>query len=77
MFGKLIAAQIKLMRFAVLPGILGGIACFIGPDHHALTKAWIGVMIGFAIQHRFMLPAIKDALKAGDELFNKIFEDDD
>lgn len=77
MFGKLISIQVKLIRFAILPGILGGIACFIGPDHHALIKAWIGVVIGVAIQRRYMLPAIKDALTASDELFNKIFEDDD
>ncbi len=77
MFGKLIAAQIKLMPCAVLPGILGGIACFIGPEHHAIIRAWIGVLIGFSIQHRFMLPAIKDALKAGDRIFNNLFEYDD
>ncbi len=76
MFGKLIATQIKLMPLAVLPGILGGIACFIGPKHHALIRAWIGVLIGFAIQQRFMLPAIKDALKAGDKIFNNLFEGD-
>lgn len=71
MCGKLIVAQIKLMRYAVLPGILGGIACFIGPEHHALIKAWIGVVIGLAIQHRFMLPAIKETLKAVEEFFNE------
>lgn len=49
MFGKLITIQVKLIRFAILPGILGGIARFIGPDHHALIKAWIGVVIGLAI----------------------------
>ncbi len=76
MFGKLIAAQIKLMPCAVLPGILGGIACFIGPDHHALTKAWIGAVIGFAIQHHYMLPAIKETLKPSDELFEKVSDEE-
>ncbi len=76
MFGKLIATQIKLMPFAVLPGILGGIACFIGPEHHALMKAWIGVVIGIAIQHHYMLPAIKETLKANDELFENISDDE-
>ncbi len=77
MFNKLISSYIKLLKFAVLPGILGGIACFIGPDHHALTKAWIGVVIGFAIQHHYMLPAIKETLKACDELFEKISDDEE
>ena len=65
MFNKLISFYIKLLKFAVLPGILGGIACFIGPDHHALTKAWIG-----------MLPAIKEILKANDELFENISDEE-
>ncbi len=69
------SSQIKLLRFGVLPGILGGIACFIGPDHHALIKAWIGVVIGFALQHHYMLQAFKNVLKASDEIFNKIFDE--
>ncbi len=77
MFNKLISSYIKLLRFAILPGILGGIACFIGPDHHALIKAWIGAVIGFAIQHHYMLPSIKETLKACDELFEKIFDDEE
>ncbi len=77
MFNKLISSYIKLLRFVVLPGILGGIACFIGPDHHALIKAWIGAVIGFAIQHHYMLPAIKETLKASDELFEKISDDEE
>lgn len=76
MFNKIVWAQIKLLRFAVLPGILGGIACFIGPPHHALVKASIGAVIGFAIQHRHLLPAIKNTLKAA-EPFDKIFEEEE
>ncbi len=77
MFNKLISSYFKLLKFAVLPGILGGIACFIGPNHHALIKAWIGVVIGFAIQHHYMLPAIKETLKDCDELFEKISDDEE
>ena len=77
MFDKLILAQVKLLRFAILPGILGGIACFIGPPHSASIKALIGVVIGCAIQHRFMAPAIKDVIKANDELLDHLFEDED
>lgn len=76
MFNKLISSYIKLLKFAVLPGIIGGIACFIGPDHHALIKAWIGTVIGFAIQHDYMLPAIKETLKASDELFENISDEE-
>ena len=76
MFNKIVSAQVKLLRFAVLPGVLGGLACFVGPLHHALVKASIGAVIGFAIQHRYLLPAIKNTLKAADEPFDKIFEEE-
>ncbi|MDE6786818.1 MAG: hypothetical protein K2J46_07260 [Muribaculaceae bacterium] len=77
MFDKLILAQVKLLRFAILPGILGGIACFIGPYHLVTVKALMGVVIGFAIQHRFMAPVIKDVVKANDELLDHKFVDED
>lgn len=74
---NLIHPQFKLLRFAILPGILGGIACFIGPPYLASIKAIIGVVIGCAIQHRFMAQAIKDVIKAKEELLDHLFEDDD
>ena len=74
---NLIRQQFKLLRFAILPGILGGIACFIGPPHSASIKALIGVVIGCAIQHRLMAPAIKDVIKANDEQLDHLFEDED
>ena len=77
MSDNLIRQQFKLLRFAILPGILGGIACFIGPSHSASIKALIGVVIGCVIQHRFMASAIKDVIKANEELLDQLFEDDD
>ena len=69
---NLIRKQIRLLRFAILPGFLGGIACFIGPPHSASIKALIGIVIGCAIQHRFMASAIKDVIKANDELLDQL-----
>lgn len=77
MSGNIIRQQFRLFRFAILPGLLGGIACFIGPPHSASIKALIGVVIGCAIQHRFMAPAIKNTIKANEELLDRFFEDDD
>ena len=77
MSGNIIRQQFRLLRFAILPGLLGGIACFIGPPHSASIKALIGVIIGCAIQHRFMAPAIKNTIKANEELLDRFFEDDD
>lgn len=65
---KVIQKQLALLKFAILPGILGGIACFIGPPHSALIKANIGVVIGFALQHKYMRPV----LKASDDFLTKI-----
>ncbi len=76
MSSNLIQQQFKLLRFAILPGILGGIACFIGPHHSASTKALIGVVIACAIQHRYMAQAIKNTIKASEEHFDKILEDE-
>lgn len=77
MSDNLIRQQFKLLRFAILPGILGGIACFIGPPYSASIKALIGVFIGCAIQHRFIAPAIKNTIKANEELLDRFIEDDD
>lgn len=77
MSGNLMRQQFKLLRFAILPGILGGIACFIGPPHSASLKAIIGVVIGCAIQHRYLVPTIKNTVKANEELLDRIFEDED
>ena len=77
MSGNLIRQQFRLLRFAILPGILGRVACFIGPPHSASIKALIGVVIGCAIQHRFMASAIKDVIKANEEMIDQLFEDED
>ena len=77
MSDNLIRQQFKLLRFAILPGILGGIACFIGPPHSASIKALIGVVIGCAIQYRFMASAIQDVIKANEEMIDQLFEDED
>lgn len=69
---KVIQKQLALLKFAILPGILGGIACFIGPPHSALIKANIGVVIGFALQHKYMRPVLKELMKASDDFLTKI-----
>lgn len=77
MLEKIITTQVKLIKFVIFPAFLGAIASFIGPAHQAQIYSLIGGVIGFAIQHRVMLPAIKDAMQASNELFDKIFEDRD
>lgn len=71
---KVIHAQMKLLKFGILPGILGGIACFIGPPHSAWLKAQIGVVIGMALQHRFIVPIFKETTKAVDEFTDELID---
>ena len=44
------AIYLRLMKYAMLMGVLGGIASFIGPPHHGLIKAGIGIIVG-AMHH--------------------------
>lgn len=69
---NIIKKQLALLKFSILPGVLGGIACFVGPPHSALIKAIIGVVIGFALQHKYMLPALKELKKASDDFVDQI-----
>lgn len=68
---KVIQKQLALLKFAILPSILGGIACFIGPTHSTMIKAYIGVVIGFALQHKYIIPALKELIKASDDFFDQ------
>lgn len=70
---NIISAQVKLLQFAVSPGILGGIACFIGPPLSASIKVAIGVVIDYAIQQRYFVSALKDVMQVSHQLFDEIF----
>lgn len=49
MIHQFVKAQLKLMKYGAFIGIIGGIASFIGPNHHGLIKTMIGVVIGCAL----------------------------
>lgn len=65
---RLEKAYLPVMKYALFAGILGGIATFIGPPHHGLIKALIGVTIGFALCGHWFHPALKALLKASEEV---------
>lgn len=69
---KVIHAQMKLLKFCILPIILGSIACFIGPPHSVWIKAHIGIVIGIALQHKFIAPVFKELMKAADEFTDEL-----
>ena len=72
MMDKIAKMQLALLKFAALPALLGGLACFIGSPHSALIKAQIGVVIGVALQHRHILAALEDPAKAIDEHIDRL-----
>lgn len=62
----------RLMRYAMFMGILGGIASFIGPPHHGLIKAWIGVTVGAMLLGHKLPDALKELRKITDEITDEI-----
>lgn len=63
----------RLMKYAAFMGIIGGIASFVGPPHHGLIKAYIGVTIGAMLLGRRLPLALKGlgdiTKKNSDEIF--------
>lgn len=51
---------LRLMKYAAFMGIIGGIASFVGPPHHGLIKAYIGVTIGAMLLGNRLTLALKD-----------------
>lgn len=54
-------------------GILGGIASLIGPPHHGLIKAGIGMVIGAMLLGNKLPSALKELRNITDEISNEIF----
>ena len=65
----------RLMKYAAFMGIIGGIASFVGPPHHGLIKAYIGVTIGAMLLGRRLPDALKDFFRANDEFIDDAFRE--
>lgn len=63
------------MKYAMLMGVLGGIASFIGPPHHGLIKAGIGIVVGAMLLGNRLPSALKDLLKITDEITDEVFRE--
>ena len=63
------------MKYAILMGVLGGIASFIGPPHHGLIKAGIGIVVGAMLLGNKLPSALKEFLKITDEITDKFFRE--
>ena len=63
----------RLMIYTMFMGILGGIASFIGPPHHGLIKAGIGIVVGAMLLVHKLPDALKELFKITDEISDEIF----
>ena len=61
------------MKYAMLMGLLGGIASFIGPPHHGLIKAGIGIVVGAMLLGNRLPLAMKELRSIIDEITDEIF----
>lgn len=64
---------LRLLRYAAFMGIVGGIASFVGPPHHGLIKALIGVTIGAMLLGNRLPLALKKLKSITDEISHDIF----
>lgn len=56
-------------------GVLGGIASFIGPPHHGLIKAGIGIVVGAMLLGNKLPTALKELRNITDEISDEIFSE--
>lgn len=63
----------RLLIYAIFMGILGGIASFIGPPHHGLIKAGIGIVVGAMLLGNKLPSALKELRNITDEITDEMF----
>lgn len=69
----LTAVYIRLMKYAMFMGILGGIASFIDPPRHELIKAGMGVVVGAMLLGNKLPSALNELRSITDEISDEIF----
>lgn len=72
---RLISVYLRLMKYAMLMGVLGGIASFIGPSHHGLIKAGIGIVVGAMLLGNKLPSVLKEFRKITDDISEEIFKE--
>ena len=70
---RLVSVYLRLMKYAMLMGVLGGITSFIGPPHHGLIKVGIGIVVGAMLLGNKLPSALKELRNITDEISDEIF----
>lgn len=72
---RIATVYLRLMKYAMLMGVFGGIATFIGPPRHGLIKAGIGIVIGAMILGNRLPMALREHHAIIDEITDEIFRE--
>ena len=75
MKSRFVSVYLRLMKFSMLMGVLGGIAALIGPPHHGLIKAGIGIVIGAMILGNRLPAALKELYEITEEFTDDMFRE--
>lgn len=67
-------AQLQLMKYGAFIGLFGGVASFVGPNHDALIKVMIGMVIGCMLLGKRLPKALKEMYEAN-QIIKDEFED--
>ena len=63
------------MKYGMFMGIAGGVASFVGPLDSGLHNALLGVVVGGMLLGRKFETALKELIKASNELADELFDD--
>ncbi|ROT16178.1 hypothetical protein [uncultured Muribaculum sp.] len=72
---RIATVYLRLMKYAMLMGVFGGIATFIGPPLHGLIKAGIGIVIGAMILGNRLPAALKELYEITEEFTDDMFRE--
>ncbi|MCX4279091.1 MULTISPECIES: hypothetical protein [Muribaculum] len=72
---RIATVYLRLMKYAMLMGVFGGIATFIGPPRHGLIKAGIGIVIGAMILGNRLPAALKELYEITEEFTDDMFRE--
>lgn len=73
MKSRFVTVYLRLMKYAMLMGALGGITSFIGPPRHGLIKTVIGVVVGAMLLGNRLPKTWKEFRNISNEISDEIF----
>lgn len=72
MMQRMAKAQLKLMKYGAIIGLIGGMTSFVGPPHHGLIKTMIGIVIGCMMLGKRLPAALKEMFEANRQILDEI-----